>query len=761
MMQAKVLISTVLSVVVGLVFAAGCASGPQLTATAGLNPPSVSKPEPDFLRRYAQTYRFRLGQPSAFSWTPDGQQLLFLRSPARSFVRDLYALDIKTGKERVLLTAEALLAGAQEALSAEEKARRERMRVATRGITSYRMSRDGRALLVPLSGRLFVFDRVTEAVRELPDEGGYPLDARWSPDGKKVACVRGDGLYIIDVAGGRQRRLTPQEGPGIQWGSSEFVAQEEMGRMRGYWWSPDSRHLLVHRTDRRGVETLHVADPMNPAKAPQKHAYPRAGTANARVSLHLVSVSKARAVELPWDTSTYPYLVSVRWSDRGAPLVVVQNRAQSASAIYRVELKSKALKLLHVARDAAWLNIDQSVPRWLKGGQEWLWISDDEGPLQLYAHDVKGAQRRALVPQALGFKGLVHVDDEADEVIVSASDDPTQRALYALSLAPDGPPPRRLTTSSGVHRGSFGRGTDYWVHRAESASTWPSWTLRDRDAKAVTTLSSKAEMPPFAPSLQFQVVGERDYQTVLIRPRDFDKRRIYPVILYVYGGPLTTVVWRKRSRYLMAQWLADHGFIVALADGRGTPGRGRAWERAIKGDFATIPLEDQIAALRALGSSYPEMDLERVGIYGWSYGGYMAALAVLRAPEVFHAAVSGAPVTDWAEYDTHYTERYLGGGPKDAAEAYQRSSLLKDAGALKAPLLLVHGTADDNVYFVHALKLSNALFRAGKTHEFLPLAGFTHMVPDPLVTERLYGRIADFFRENLGEPRTVDLGNAR
>jgi dipeptidyl-peptidase-4 len=224
------------------------------------------------------------------------------------------------------------------------------------------------------------------------------------------------------------------------------------------------------------------------------------------------------------------------------------------------------------------------------------------------------------------------------------------------------------------------------------------------------------------------------------------------VILSVYGGP-GPAAWplhgaaRQASRRLVDQWLADRGFLVVAAEGRGTPRRGRAFERALRGDFS-LPLEDQVAALRALAAEIPEMDLSRVGVWGWSYGGYMAALAVLRRPDVFKAAVAGAPVVDWRDYDTHYTERYLG-LPGENAAAYARSSLLGDAPRLSRPLLLVHGTADDNVYLFHSLKLADALFRAGRPFELLPLAGATHIDRDPEATERLWERAAAFFEENL------------
>ncbi|HEX8953884.1 MAG TPA: prolyl oligopeptidase family serine peptidase, partial [Polyangia bacterium] len=243
-------------------------------------------------------------------------------------------------------------------------------------------------------------------------------------------------------------------------------------------------------------------------------------------------------------------------------------------------------------------------------------------------------------------------------------------------------------------------------------------------------------------------VGELGFWTALVRPRSFDPKRKYPVVVDVYAGPGHQQV--TATPKLLRQWMADHGVIVVAIDGRGTPGRGHDWERFIAGDFSRT-IDDQAAALQALAAKHPELDLSRVGITGWSFGGYESALAVLKRGDVFHVAVAGAPVVDWHDYDTHYTERYLGVLPEHKA-AYDASSLLSYVDRLQRPLMLVHGTSDDNVYFFHTLKLSEALFRAGKQFALLPLAGFTHMVPDPVVTEQLQTRVMKFLTDVLQAP---------
>jgi dipeptidyl-peptidase-4 len=274
--------------------------------------------------------------------------------------------------------------------------------------------------------------------------------------------------------------------------------------------------------------------------------------------------------------------------------------------------------------------------------------------------------------------------------------------------------------------------------------------VRRADGSRAGELRSVAERPAALPTPEHVSVSidGREHHAVVLRPRAFERGRRYPVLLSVYGGPHASVVKSDPYTYLLDQWYADGGFVVVRADGRGTPGHGRAWERAIHQQLASVALDDQVAILRAVAAERPELDLDRVGITGWSFGGYLSTMAVMLRPDVFRAGVAGAPVTDWRNYDTHYTERYMGLLPESQA-AYDQNSALTYASRLERPLLIIHGTTDDNVYFTHSLELSQALFRAGKSFEMLPLAGFTHMVPDPVVKKALSRRVLEFFRRNL------------
>jgi dipeptidyl-peptidase-4 len=708
--------------------------------------------DPGFLEDYASTYRFRLGRPTSIRLTPDGRAVLFLRSGPRSFERNLYELDVKSGRERELLTAQSILRGAEERLTAEEKARRERMRLAARGIASYVLSRDGKRLLVPLSGRLFVVERASGSVRELESDAGFPIDPQFSPDATKVACVRSGELYVTDIASGEERRLTTDAGGTISNGLAEFVAQEEMSRYHGFWWSPDSRFLVYQQTDTEGLEIMNIMDATHPEIAPETWPYPRPGRRNAAVRLGIIAADGGSTTWINWDQRNFEYLATVRWAENSPLTILVQDRRQREQQLLAVDPASGATETLLVERDDAWVEIDQSVPRWLADGSAFLWTTERGGALQLELRGADGGLERVLTPPEFGLQGLLHYSSGRHEVTVRASTNPTETHLYTLSLDADPGPPLRLTDEPGLHDATFSRNSAVWVHQASLLSGESRWDVLGPPVPRGTRLDSRAETPPFTPQVELTTVGSApELHAALIRPRNFEAGERYPVIVHVYGGPTSQMVRAHAGRYLLDQWIADHGYVVVAIDGRGTPNRGRDWQRIVRGDLIGVPLADQARGVRLLGEKYDELDLTRVGIYGWSFGGYFSAMAVMREPGLFRAGVAGAPVVDWADYDTHYTERYMD-LPQRNESGYRAANVLTYAADLERPLMIVHGTADDNVYFMHSLKLADALFRAGKPFEFLPLAGFTHMVPDPLITRRLYSRIMDFLERHVRSP---------
>jgi dipeptidyl-peptidase-4 len=434
-----------------------------------------------------------------------------------------------------------------------------------------------------------------------------------------------------------------------------------------------------------------------------------------------------------WDTATFPYLVAAEW-DGGDPIIAVQTRDQRTVQLLQIDPADGACSVLHESRDEHWWEIVPGLPARLPDGRL-VWTVDESDTRRL---TIDG---EPLTPEGLQVRSVADVG--TDGVLFTASMEPTEVQLWLL--AADGSL-MRVSDGVGVHSGRVAGGT--FVVASQVPDKPGVEVVLRRDGGVVGTIASYAERPVVTPAVRTLEAGERGLRTAVLLPQGHVPGSAkLPVLMAPYGGPGAQRVLATQDAYLSAQWLADQGFAVVVADGRGTPGRGPSWEREIAGDFATAPLQDQVDALHAAANRFGDLDLDRVGIMGWSFGGYLSALAVLRRPDVFHAAVAGAPVTDWTLYDTHYTERYL--GVETQAESYRSSSLLDDAPKLERPLLIIHGLADDNVVAAHSLRLSSALLAAGKPHSVLPLSGVTHMTPQEEVAENLLLLQVDFLRRAL------------
>jgi dipeptidyl-peptidase-4 len=706
-----------------------------------------------FLRDLAATRSFALGRPTGVHPLPDGSKVLFLRSEPRRARQHLYTFDVASGAVRELITAEDVLKGAAEQLSPEERARRERMRLHTSGFASYELTHDGSALLTSLGGHVFLVQLDGGSAHEVarPDEqGAAPFDPRPSPDGRRLAFVRAGELWVAPTSGvGRETRLSRGTNDVVTHGQAEFVAQEEMNRWHGFWWSPDSQRLVYQESDASHVDKLYLGDPADPTQKVVPTAYPRPGRPNVDVRLGIVAASGGSTTWIDWDQKRYPYLADVVWEEHAPLTIVVESRDQRELSLRAVDPRTgRTSELLH-EHDDVFLNLGGDY-RWLPDGSAFLWSSERGGGWQLELHDREGGLVRTLTPTSLGLLGLRHVGLEGDQAIVCASTDAIDRQLYAVRLT--GGAPRALSRGPQSHDAVFARSGHVQVVQSFGLDG-EQWEVRRADGSLAGLLPSVAEQPPSRPRVEILRVGESPaVVAALVRPHDFDPRRRYPVLVDVYGGPGVQTVTPSARRYLLSQWVADHGFIVALIDGRGTPHHGRDWERAIRGRFAELPLGEQVRGLAALAKREPAMDLARVGIYGHSFGGYLAALAVMRRPDIFRAAVASAPVVDWLDYDTHYTERYLGvprAGDGATAAAYETNGLLHYAAGLTRPLLIIHGTADDNVHFDQSLKLADALFRAGRAFQLTPLLGQTHAFHEPQLSFRYWQRLFAFFRQTL------------
>ncbi|MEV5091441.1 prolyl oligopeptidase family serine peptidase [Streptomyces griseoincarnatus] len=701
-----------------------------------------------FPRRHARTLRFTLGAPRSFSVAPDGSRVVFLRSGSGTDrANALWVLDTDGGGERVAADPRALLGGASEQLSAEERARRERSREGGAGIVGYATDAAVELAAFALSGRLFTAELRAGTARELPTPGPV-IDPRPSPDGRHVAYVARGALRVVSAEGADDRALTTPEAEEVTYGLAEFVAAEEMSRSRGFWWSPESDRLLVARVDDTPVRQWWISDPAHPDREPHRVRYPAAGTPNADVRLFVVDLEGTRT-EVSWDRARYPYLARVHWSAAGAPLLLVQARDQRAQLILAVDPDTGATRMVHADEDPEWLELFPGVPCWSPSGQL-VRIADEGGARRLAVGE------RPLTGPQLHIRAVLDVSD--DDVLVSASAGteaaaPEVGEVHVYRVNELGV--ERVSEEPGVHTAVRSGGVTVLV---SATLDRPGSRVRVlRDGKQTATVPSHAEDPGLSPRVTLTQGGARRIPCAVLMPREYAGDTPLPVLMDPYGGPHGQRVAAAHNPHLTSQWFADQGFAVVVADGRGTPGHSPAWEKSVKDDLAAVVLQDQVDALQALAGDFP-LDLDRVAIRGWSFGGYLAALAVLRRPDVFHAAVVGAPVTDLRLYDTHYQERYLG-HPDEQPEVYRRNSLIDDAGLVDAagphrPTMIIHGLADDNVVVAHSLRLSSALLAAGRPHEVLPLSGVTHMTPQEEVAENLLRLQLGFLRRALSLPDT-------
>jgi dipeptidyl-peptidase-4 len=719
-----------------------------------------------FPRQQARTRRFTLGLPRAFHLSPDGQRIVFLRSKAGSDpVTCLWELNLASGEE--WLVADPRTLGADdENLSQEERARRERMRETAAGIVGFATDHDVTMAVFALSGQVFTVPLgVTAPAARLVATRTPALDPRVSPSGELLGYVHAGALRVVSLETGEDRVVAGESG--VTFGLAEFVAAEEMGRTRGYWWAADGSGLLIARVDESAVARWHIADPANPDRMPAEVAYPAAGTPNAGVSLVLATrvdphlarspeeefeidttplavapVAGVRLSPLRWDHARFPYLVNVAW-DKDL-LIVVQSRDQRLIRLFN----GLTGETIREDSDPQWTDVIDGVPAQLDDGSiVWTEISDDTRRL-LVAQPGELAGAAPVTPAGLQVRRVLGTD--GNDVLFQASTDPTEVGVWRYG--PDGL--REVATAPGVHTAVAGGGTTVLSSRTMDSARLEVSVRSAAQEPAVAVITSLAEEPNLPlPAPRFLEAGPNGIHTAVLFPSWHEPGTRLPVLMDPYGGPAMQRVSKTASLFLPSQWFAEQGFAVVVADGRGTPGRSPSWDRTIAGDFATAALADQVAALEAAAGQFADLDTSRVAMRGWSHGGYLSALAVLRRPDVFHAAVAGAPVTDWRLYDTHYTERYLG-HPASNPAAYQVSSVIDDPErAVKTqvrPLLIIHGMADDNVFVAHSLRLSSALLAAGYPHQVLPLSGVTHMTPQEVVAENMLLLQVSFLKEALG-----------
>ncbi|MDR7133026.1 dipeptidyl-peptidase-4 [Lysobacter niastensis] len=674
---------------------------------------------------------------------PDGSRVTFLRGKESNKNRlDLWAYDIASGQTVLLVDADDILPG-EEVLSDAEKARRERQRIAAlSGIVDYQWAPDSRSLLFPLGGELYLYDLTKTgkaAVRKLTNGEGFATDPKLSPKGGFVSFVRDRNLWVIDLASGKSVQLTRDGSATIGNGVAEFVADEEMDRHTGYWWAPDDSAIAFARIDETPVPVQKRYEVYPDRTEVVEQRYPAAGDHNVLVQLGVVTLKgaapKADAKPTWVDLGKNPdiYLARVDWRDPKHLTFQRQSRDQHKLELVEAELASGKQRTLVTETSKTWVPLHNDL-RFLKDGRI-LWNSERSGYEHLYLLAPDGGNPKALTSGDWPVDGVLAVDEDKGVVYFAAGkDSPLDAQVYRVSLT--GGAIERLSKADGVHAASFANNASVFVDNWSNPTMPPQLQLFRSDGSLIASLVNndlKDPQHPYAKfaaaqqPIEFGTVMAADGKTTLhyslIKPAGFDARKRYPVVVNVYGGPASQTVKRTWAPDLN-QYLAQHGYVVFSIDNRGTPRRGAAFGGALYGKQGTVEVADQLKGVEWL-KSQPWVDGSRIGVYGWSNGGYMTLMLLAKASDQYACGVAGAPVTDWGLYDTHYTERYMG-LPAGNVEGYRDARVLQHIDGLDSKLLLIHGMADDNVLFTNSTALMSALQKRGQPFELMTYPGAKH-----------------------------------
>lgn len=685
--------------------------------------------------------------------SPDGTRVTFLRGKENDrFQLDLWEYHVAEGATRPLVDSAVVLPG-DEVLSDEEKARRERQRIAAfRGIVEYQWAPDSQSLLFPLGGELYLYDLregVANPVRKLTSGTGFATDPKISPQGKFVGFVRERNLWVIELATGRELQLTDDGGDTIGNGVAEFVADEEMGRHTGYWFAPDDSAVAFTRIDESPVPVQKRYEMYADRTEVVEQRYPAAGDPNVRISLHVADLASMRAgqagVDKPAKLSVADvdlgpeadiYLARVQWRAPGVLTFQRQSRDQRKLELVEATLAGGKQRVLLTETSATWVPLHDGL-RFLGDGR-FLWISERSGFEHLQLHAADGKFERALTSGEWVVDALLGVDEAAGlAYIAGTKESPLEKHVYAVPLA--GGEPRRLSRAPGMHEAAFSANASVFVDLWSNPETPPQTELFKADgSKLATLVANDLADPahPYAPyraahrPVEFGQMSAADGEVLhysLIKPEGFDPAKKYPVVVFVYGGPAAQTVtraWPGRADALFDQYLAQQGYVVFSLDNRGTPRRGAKFGGALYGKQGTVEVEDQVAGVEFLRKQ-PWVDPARIGVHGWSNGGYMTLMLLAKASSHYACGVAGAPVTDWALYDTHYTERYMDHPERNPA-GYREASVFTHLDGLRSKLLLVHGMADDNVLFTNSTKLMSELQKRGTPFELMTYPGAKH-----------------------------------
>lgn len=671
--------------------------------------------------------------------SPDGRYASFLRGRDEDQnQQDLWAYDVKTGKTARLVDSTALVA--EETLSDEEKARRERLRITSlRGIVEYFWDAKAERLLFPLGGALYLYELESGESRQLTRaEDGFATDPKFSPRGGYVSYVRAQNLEVIRLSDGQRLPITTKGGGTVSYGMAEFVAQEEMSRLTGYWWAPDDSGLLYTRIDETPVPIERRFEIYADRTEVIEQRYPAAGKNNVLIELHEYRFEGETHTPVPLGAETDIYIARAGYTRDGAVWFQRQSRNQRTLDLIRWDRASGTATTLLTETAPDWVNLHDDL-RFLRDGR-FLWSSERDGYRQL---ELRAADGKLLhtITRGSGWQvdAVLAVDERRGQVYFAANRDAVvEKQLYRAALdGSDADQLTRISQRAGWHEASFAGDASVYLETWSDQLTPPQVRLRRADGRELTVLDANAvvEGHPYFPhaaahiKAEFGTLSGPDGSTLhwrMLKPRGYREGQRYPVFLRTYGGPHVQVVqnsWDGRWG-LFDQLMAQRGFIVFSLDNRGSDRRGKAFESALYGRMGGPEVEDQLAGIRWLRER-ADVDPARIGVFGWSYGGYMVLHLLARGSEVIKGGVSVAPVTDWALYDTHYTERYMD-HPAANPEGYRQASIFPHLDGLTSDLYLIHGMADDNVLFTHSTALMSALQERGTRFRLMTYPGGKH-----------------------------------
>ena len=697
--------------------------------------------------------------PVQLKFSPDGSRVTYLQGKTDDYNRyDLWEYNLEDNTNRVLVDSAELFSG-PENLSDEEKARRERQRIFGKGILEYTWSTDGKALLFPLNGDLYYYDLASAKSKKLTNTDAFETDARFSPKGNYVSFIREQNLYALALNSGKEIQLSQDGGGVIKNGMAEFVAQEEMSRMTGYWWSGDETKIAYTRVDESPVKEAIRNEIYADEVKLFNQRYPFTGTDNVKIQLGVVKLNNQHVDWIDLGKDEDIYIARAKWLKDSKTLSYQwQNRSQQTLELRFYDSESKKQKVALTENSDTWINLHFDLV-FLKDKKHFVWASERDGFKHLYLYRTNGQLVRQITSGDWAVDSLKGIDEKKGIVYFAGrKDTPLESHLYSAPLFKKGDS-KRITEQGQYHNVVLAKDNKTFIDTSSSVNKPKSAALRKVNGEFITwleenKLDNSHPLTPYLSNLatpEYGTLKADDGQVMhyrLFKPTNMSAGKKHPVIVNVYGGPhaqRVTNSWRSKNLYF--QYMAQQGYVIFQLDNRGSYNRGKKFEDAIYKNLGDVEVSDQIKGVEFL-RTLDYVDAKRIGIYGHSYGGYMALMTMFKAGDYFTAGVSGAPVTDWALYDTHYTERYLG-HPDTNAKGYEASAVFPYTDGLKGPLMIYHGMADDNVLFTHATKLFKQLQDSEKQFEMMTYPGSKHSLRGKQVQTHLHQTITNFFNRHF------------